>query len=333
MKKVEVGKPIRFELGGVELAKVLYYYGLIPDVNVSEYKIVCPFHEDLNPSLVCNFEKGSWFCFGCNKSGNAFDFVEGIETKRGVKGIKLLKRFFHILNSDKVEKIKYAPVNKTKKDNEELYNIACDYYYGLSRIDWKISELPEVVETRAYMLKRGFNAKTLNKAQAKVTYNKNYPIIFPMLDNGNFRGWVCRTTDKEIETKRKYLYNGGFLRRNTLVGNYAGCNYVFVVEGYMDRLKFIQYGVENVVAILGWKMSREQEKKLRDAKVEYIISALDNDTCGKKGTEYLKSIFPSRVIRFAYLKGIKDPGEMSKELFDKMYNRTIKILNEERRKR
>lgn len=328
--KVEVGKEIKSELGGRELAKVLYYYGLIPDVETAEQKIVCPFHEDMNPSLIVNLEKGNWYCFGCNKSGNAFDFAQGIEAKRGIKGIKMLKKFQHILNSNKVEKLNYAPVTKTKKDNEELYNIACDYYYGLSRVDWKTSDLPEAVEAREYMLKRGFTPKTLNKVQAKVTYNKNYAIIFPMLDNGNFKGWVCRTTVKEIEQKRKYLYNGGFLRRNTLVGNYAGCNYVFVVEGYMDRLKFIQFGVENVVAILGWKMSREQEKKLRDAKVEYIISALDNDTCGKKGTEYLKNIFPGKVIRWCYLKGIKDPGEMNKELFDKMYNKTINKFKESR---
>lgn len=328
--KVEVGKEFKFELGGKELAKVLFYYGLIPDVNTSEYKIVCPFHEDMNPSLIVNLEKGTWYCFGCNKSGNAFDFVEGIEIKRNVKGIKLLKKFFHILNSEKVERLKYNPKIKTKKESEELYNMAWDYYYGLRRVDWKTTDIEEAVEVKKYMLKRGFKASTLNKAQAKITYNKQYQLIFPMLDNGVFKGWVCRTNIPEVEQKRKYLYNGGFLRRNTLVGNYAGCNYVFVVEGFMDRLKFVQFGVDNVVAILGWKMSREQEKKLRDAKVEYIISALDNDTCGKKGTEYLKNIFPSKVIRFTYLKGIKDPGEMTKELFDKMYTKTMNKLKESR---
>lgn len=328
--KVEVGKEFKFELGGKELAKVLFYYGLIPDVNTSEYKIVCPFHEDMNPSLIVNLEKGTWYCFGCNKSGNAFDFVEGIEVKRNIKGIKLLKKFFHILNSEKVEHLKYNPKIKTKKESEELYNMAWDYYYGLRRIDWKTTDIEEAVEVKKYMLKRGFKASTLNKAQAKITYNKQYQLIFPMLDNGVFKGWVCRTNIPEVEQKRKYLYNGGFLRRNTLVGNYAGCNYVFIVEGFMDRLKFVQFGVDNVVAILGWKMSREQEKKLRDAKVEYIISALDNDTCGKKGTEYLKSIFPSKVIRFTYLKGIKDPGEMTKELFDKMYTKTMNKLKESR---
>ena len=331
MKKQDE-KPITFRIGGRELAKVLYYYGLIPDVSSSEQKIVCPFHDDINPSVVINFEHGSWYCFGCNKSGNAFDFVEGIENKKGVKGIKLLFRFFEILHSEKVERIKYNPKFKTKKQSEELYDIAHDYYYGLSRVDWKHTDIPEAIEAKEYMRKRGFTSKTLNKVQAKVTYNKNYAIIFPMLDNGEFKGWVCRTTVKEVEQKRKYLYNGGFMRRNTLVGNYAGCNYLFVVEGYMDRLKFVQYGIENVVAILGWKMSREQEKKIRDAKIDYIICALDNDPCGKKGYEYLKSIFPDRVIRWKYLKGIKDCGEADRETFEKMYDKTMQMYQKAKEK-
>lgn len=316
-----------FRIGGKELAKVLFFYGFIPDVNSLEQKIVCPFHEDVNPSVVINYETGSWYCFGCNHSGDAYTFVEGIEKKKGVKGVKLLLRFFEILKSEKVERLNFNPRIRTKKQSEELYNIAYDYYYGLSRVDWRNTVIQEAIDAREYMRSRGFTAKTLIKTQAKVTYNKNYPIIFPMLDNGEFKGWVCRTTDKEIEKKRKYLYNGGFMRRNTLVGNYAGCLYIFVVEGYMDRLKFVQFGVENVVAILGWKMSREQEKKIRDARIKYIVCALDNDTCGRKGYEYLKSIFPNRVIRWKYLKGIKDNGEATKETFTKMYEKTMQEVN------
>lgn len=328
---LKTGEPFVFQMGGRELARVLFFYGIISDLNTVEQKIVCPFHEDVNPSLIVNLEKGNWFCFGCSRSGNAFDFVEGIETKRGYKGIKLLKRFFQIINSERVEKIQYAPKAKTKQQNEDLYSIAYDYYYGLSRVDWKGTELEEAIDVREYMRKRGFYPATLNKAQAKVTYNRNYPLIFPMLDNGEFRGWVCRTTDPEVEKKRKYLYNGGFLRRNTLVGNYAGCSYLFVVEGYMDRLKFVQYGVENVVAVLGWKMSREQQKKVENAKVNCIISALDNDVCGNKGTEYLKTIFPGRVVRWRYLKGIKDPGEMEKADFRRMYDKTMQDYEEWRK--
>jgi len=330
MNKPEVGKPYKFEVGGEELGKVLFYYGLISDVNEVEQKIVCPFHEDYNPSMIVNLHDGKFFCFGCNKSGNAYDFVESVEQKKGNTGLKVLKKFFEILKSDKVERLKVNTKMKTKKESEELYNMAYDYFYGLSKIDWKTSDLEEVNDSKAYMLKRGFTPNTLNKCGARVTFNKSYPIIFPMLDNGKFKGWVCRTNNPDIEKKRKYLYNGGFMRRTTLVGDYAGCKYVIIVEGYMDRLKFVQFGVEKgVCAILGWKMSQEQQKKLRDANVKYVISALDNDTCGRKGTEYLKTVFgEDRVVRWQYLKGIKDCGETNKGMFFKMYDKTIKLLKE-----
>ena len=97
-------------------------------------------------------------------------------------------------------------------------------------------------------------------------------------------------------------------------------DYVFVVEGYMDRLKFVQFGEDNVVAILGWKITSDQIRKLKEKGVKYVVSALDNDDCGKKGTLFLKQYF--KVVRFAYLKGIKDAGEMDEKLFRKMLSKT-----------
>ncbi|MBO7695466.1 MAG: toprim domain-containing protein [Methanobrevibacter sp.] len=320
MQKVKVGKPFTFRCGGEELAKVLTYYGYIPDACSTEYKIVCPFHNDLNPSMIVNLTEGNYYCFGCGKSGDAYTFVRELNPK--LNDLQSVQKLFKILNSNKVKKLDFSKRVKMRKPNDELYDISWDYYYGLSKINWSENKFDEVVQTRKYMLDRGFNIDVLNKCEAKVTFNKSYPIIFPMLDNGTFKGWVCRTTSPEIEEKRKYLYNEGFSRRDTLVGNYGKKDYVIIVEGYMDRLKFIQYGEENVVAILGWKMSKEQEIKLKKSGVKYIISALDNDECGRKGTNYLRSIF-NNVIRFSYIKNIKDPGQMSKGLFNKMYKKTM----------
>ena len=145
-----------------------------------------------------------------------------------------------------------------------------------------------------------------------------------MIDNGKFKGWVCRTTRKNVEKLRKYLYNEGFSRATTLVGEYADAEILYIVEGYMDRLRFIQNGKKNVVAILGWKMSHEQIEKIKNSKSKVIVSALDNDECGKKGSEYIKTIFPN-YVRFRYKKGIKDPGEMSDDQFTEMYNKTNKL--------
>lgn len=317
------------ENNATELAKVLWYYNLIPDTRCLSQKIVCPFHGDVNPSLLVNLKEGNWYCFGCNEAGDAKKFVRLMEAKyNGLNDLQAYKKFLEILKSDKCSGIHINPQETIgdQKPKRQLYNEAYDYYHGLRTVDWLSDDEDEVIAARDYMSKRGFDAKTLNKCKAKVTYNAFYGLIFPMLDNGKFRGWVCRTMRKDIEQRRKYLYNEGFSRATTVCGQYGTEEYVIVVEGYMDRLKFVQNGVDNVVAILGWKMSKQQHDKLRAAGVTKIISALDNDECGRKGTRYLKSVFgEANVTRFQYLKGIKDPGDMTPETFQKMYGKTMYI--------
>lgn len=320
---------------GTVLAKVLTHYKLLPDTYALKQKICCPFHaNDINPSLLVNLEDGSWFCFGCQKTGDAQRFVQLMEKKYNNLGdLKSLQRYYEILKSNKYSNIKVdvAQVKQSQKPQKQLYNEAYDYYHGLRTVEWNGDEDSEVIAAKQYMQQRGFNPDALNAVRAKVTYNDAYGLIFPMMDNKKFRGWVCRTMRKDIEARRKYLYNEGFSRATTLVGNYGKDSYAIVVEGYMDRLKFVEYGLDdNVVAILGWKMSKQQEDKLRQSGVRYIVSALDNDDAGQKGTRYLKTIFgTTNVIRWQYLKGVKDPGDMSRVQFDKMYRKTMSLLEKQ----
>jgi len=41
-----------------------------------EYVGLCPFHDDRNPSLSVNREKGLWHCFGCGRGGDSQRFFE-----------------------------------------------------------------------------------------------------------------------------------------------------------------------------------------------------------------------------------------------------------------
>lgn len=286
-----------------QLASVLHYYSLYEDA--STYKIICPFHDDINASMKIDLEANNFYCFGCHVSGDAYKFVKLMH--KGFDDLQAAIRFQRILKSKKAISIKRRMVVK-KVDNQQATTMAFDYYSGLSRTNW----LKEKGEEALYLTKRGFERSTLNISKAKVNYNNSYPIIFPMFDNGDFKGWVCRTTNSDVEKKRKYLYNEGFSRRSTLVGDYKS-DTVVIVEGYIDWLKLRQFGLKNVVAILGWKITSNQIEKLKDAGVKNIISALDNDACGKNGTNYLKGFF--KVTPFYYPEGTKDPGEMTKEIF------------------
>jgi len=295
------------------LAKVLNYYNLYEES--AEYKIVCPFHRDINPSMLISFRKDKQFfhCFGCGASGNAADFVR--YANPGMNQIEVLQEYHKILKSKKSKSLKLVNYDAIEKDIEYFEDqllIAENYYYCLAKTKWSKMNYEDLgYQTKKYLNKRGFDDKTLSKVGARYTYHDSYSVIFPMLDNGTFRGWVCRTTVPEIEKRRKYLYNKGFSRKETLVGNYGGNDVVIVVEGYMDMISFIKAGHTNVVAILGWKMSDKQIQKLKDAGIKYIVSALDNDACGRKGTKFIKKYFS--VIRFQFPEDVKDPGDMNKE--------------------
>lgn len=298
---------------GEALARVLASYDLLD--GDGEFKIVCPFHGDVNASMKINLYDGSFYCFGCNVTGDALRFVKLVNPK--MDDLQACIEMHKIIKTKgTINKVVARPQRKSA--NKQMLIEAHDYYFGLRTFDWSKESGIE----RDYMYGRGFLPSTLTRCKAKLTYNNHYPIIFPMFDQGRFKGWVCRTMNPKVEEKRKYLYNTGFSRRDTMVGDYRN-KVVMLVEGYMDWLKMKQNGVNYVAAILGWKLTEQHITKLKDAGVKTIISALDNDLKGREGTEYARKFFD--VIPFQFPVGVKDPGDLNQQKFD-IANRKTKEL-------
>lgn len=290
---------------------VLKYYGIFEDQEL--YKIVCPFHGDLNPSMQINLNKSFFYCYGCGIHGSTFELVKAFEPT--LSTFEVYRKVTEIVKGNTVSKNIAAsaePSFKSKASYREGIGLARDFYYNLPKTNWfKVDE--DAFGIKMYMNKRGFKTSTLNKVQAKATYNKLYPIVFPMFDNGVFRGYVMRTDDPNVEGERKYMYNKGFKRRITLPGDYK-YHTVVLVEGFLDMLKAKQIGIKYVVAVLGWKLTGEQLEKLKKAGVKTIICALDNDDAGNKGYKYLKrvcSINKLKLYRLRYPKSMKDMGDVS----------------------
>lgn len=288
-----------------------------------QYKIICPFHGDKNPSLQINKQTGFFYCYGCGLSGGAFELVKNYEPS--LSPIEIYKKLHSFVKEGKgdiggrdVYTYTNLPYTHSFVDSKVKYRegikLAKDFYFNLPETNWyKLPE--EALQIQRYMKHRGFTTSTLKKFGAKFTYNKNYPIVFPMYDNGIFRGYVMRTDDPTVEDQRKYMYNKEFRRRITLPGDYKNST-VILVEGFLDMLKAKQYGIKYVAAVLGWKLTSEQFEKLKRCGVKTIICALDNDECGRKGYKYLKricSVNHISVKRIRYPKSMKDMGDLNKE--------------------
>lgn len=299
---------------------VLKYYGIFEDQEL--YKIVCPFHGDLNPSMQINLNKSFFYCYGCGIHGSTFELVKAFEPT--LSTFEVYRKVAEIVKGNTGPKNIAAsaePSFKSKASYREGIGLARDFYYNLPKTNWfKVDE--DAFGIKMYMNKRGFKISTLNKVQAKATYNKLYPIVFPMFDNGVFRGYVMRTDDPNVEGERKYMYNKGFKRRITLPGDYK-YHTVVLVEGFLDMLKAKQIGIKYVVAVLGWKLTGEQLEKLKKAGVKTIICALDNDDAGNKGYKYLKrvcSINKLKLYRLRYPKSMKDMGDVSEVTAERIVN-------------
>lgn len=288
-----------------------------------QYKIICPFHGDKNPSLQINKQTGFFYCYGCGLSGGAFELVKNYEPN--LSPIEIYKKLHSFVKEGKGDiggRDVYTYTNllythsfvDSKTKYREGIKLAKDFYFNLPETNWyKLPE--EAIPILRYMKHRGFTTSTLKKFGAKFTYNKNYPIVFPMYDNGIFRGYAMRTDDPTVEDQRKYMYNKEFRRRITLPGDYKNST-VILVEGFLDMLKAKQYGIKYVAAVLGWKLTSEQFEKLKRCGVKTIICALDNDECGRKGYKYLKricSVNHISVKRIRYPKTMKDMGDLNEE--------------------
>src|SRR5205807_10058079 len=87
---------------------------------------LCPFHQEDSPSLKGNPQMQSWYCFGCERSGDVFTFVDLIEKtdKRGPLQM--------LAERAGVELKKLSPEQKERADVRkrvlDMLKLAAQYY-------------------------------------------------------------------------------------------------------------------------------------------------------------------------------------------------------------
>ena len=92
----------------------------------NDYKGLCPFHHDSNPSLSVSPSKKVFKCFSCNTAGNVIQFVEKYEKISFVEAMKKVAKMSGIdinirENPQAVRNRKYYKIMDNAADAFEFY--------------------------------------------------------------------------------------------------------------------------------------------------------------------------------------------------------------------
>lgn len=284
--------------------------------------ISCPIapisHEngvDRTPSLgirVSDEGQSFWRCFACGKRGSlkTLAFEWALATSKD-----------HSLVLDLIDReedpTKIARAFLDTKEEADWGKKKAD------EIDWEVwddKELKQFVveQIPQYAIDRGISVETYNEWE--LGYDRRFKsedgslrprIIFPIRrKDGKLVGIIGRATDNVKE--EKYYNYWRFNKSHYLYGQHkvAKRNFVVVVEGMLDVLKWFEYAIPTV-GIIGSSASDKQIALILD--YERVYLALDKDRSGMDGTGQLEKKLKDRVPVFtvSFPSGKIDPKQLT----------------------
>ena len=287
--------------------------GYLPLKHVgANWRGICPFHNDTNPSLYVSQPKQIFKCFACGKAGNVFTFVQEYEKLTFIEAVKKLAARVGIA----IPEFERTKTVSTKRDQLlVIYRSARDFFasslfeHGSSVLKYlagrsfseetaKALELGYALNSEKallnHLLKEGHSVSLLKESGLFGNYSGNLVdffrnrLMFPIHNNIGeviaFGGRVWNDADTgvlyvntaatEIYTKGKELY-GLFKTKYEI----TKAGYALICEGYFDFLRLYEAGFMNSVASLGTALTEDQIFLLsRYAKRIYML--YDGDKAG-----------------------------------------------------
>lgn len=320
-------------------------------------KGLCPFHQEKTPSFIVSPDKGIAYCFGCNKGGDIFRFIQEVEGVDFNDALKILAERTGVkLEEYKVEK---AVPKGQKELLMEIYEKVAGFYEkklwdstegkkvleylhkrGLNDESIKLFRLgfaPDSFdETYTWLLRNGFDKRELvmsGMAMTKeTTLEKIYDrfrgrLMFPIFDSlGRVVAFGGRALIKDQEPKYLNSSESAVYHKGHLLYGFSHSKQsikqsgeVVIVEGYMDLIAAFQAGVKNVVATSGTALTVMQLRLLSPlAKTLYL--SFDMDLAGREAAKraYELSRDFEFEVKVTVLPEGKDPAEYAVNKADEL---------------
>jgi len=311
-------------------------------------KGLCPFHGEKTPSFVVSPEKQICHCFGCNKGGDIFAFIQEVEGVGFAESMQILADRCGVkIDKDKLE-------NKAPKSEKDIYfrahDLACDFF------EQQLCTTTDGKKVLDYLYRRGLKDETIKEFRigfAPDQYDALYPILlnkgitkdiliksglvsaknlaadsvydkyrarlmFPIFDAvGRVCGFGGRAlkhdqAPKYLNSPENPIYN----KSRVLYGlNYSKKyikeeDQIVLVEGYFDVIVPYQAGIKNLVASSGTALSNEQIKMIKRLTTN-VVTSFDTDSAGIEATKRAYNLFQKEDINVKTVTGIdrKDPAD------------------------
>ena len=326
----------------------------------SNYKGLCPFHDETTPSFMVSPNKQICKCFSCNTGGNAITFYSKYMNISFMEAVKELGKKYNVQlseindeNEEKLEKyniIMNESLEFYKKQIFELNgkealkylsergldtNLIKEYQLGYANSKWN--------ELHNFLINKGYDDDTLlelgliKKNEEGNIYDAfRNRIIYPIFSvSGRVIAFGGRTLEKDIPMKYVNSQDTPIFKKGHSIYGIEKSkiirdkNYAILMEGYMDVITANINELDTAVAPLGTAFTKEQAKLLKRY-TSNVLLCFDMDKAGITATEKASFILKSenfkvKVINFT---GSKDPDDFLRKYGKEEFLKAVKNSKE-----
>ena len=317
----------------------------------ANYKCVCPFHDDRNPSMSISQSKQIFHCFACKAGGDAIKFVmdyEKLTYPEAIEKIAQISNFSLEYINDKVP---------TQKENKHILEKANAFYR---------SEFFKHEAAVRYIYSRGINDAMIEKFELgwagdsastiRLLQNENIEPkealevgIVKQNEKGIYASFIERITFPIYSHTTRLVGFGGrtisdhpakyvnspqsvvFDKSKLFYGYHLAKQSIFekkqiiITEGYLDVIMLHYAGFTNAVAVLGTALTTSHLPLLKRGEISVVL-CFDGDGAGINAAIKSSRLLSQNEIdgSVVIIKGGADPADMVfagrseelKEMFD-----------------
>ena len=287
-----------------------------------DYSGLCPFHQEKTPSFTVSPLKQIFYCFGCGKGGDVFNFVMDVEKSAFPEAVRTVAEKCGIAIPRPKER---SP--EERKENQQRGALVEMHREAQTFFTKQISGTLEGKAARAYLEDRGLDNKAIDRfgigyapsdGDALLRFLKQkYPekllvesglisrgeqggrlfdrfrrrIMFPIAnDSGKIVAFGGRALGDEMPKYMNSPETPIYSKSNVLYHMDRAkealrrSDFAVLVEGYMDAIAVARAGISNVVASCGTSLAEPQIKLLSRFTKRVIIN-YDPDNAGQLAAE------------------------------------------------